>query len=160
MQQARERVLASFSYDADSGEIVRTAKGGGSSVVGAIATQRDANGYLTLTCGGVRYYGHRVAWLFAHGNWPDGQIDHINGNRSDNRLVNLRVVSNRLNSHNRKPFGGRAHIGVSFDARKRKWKAEIMHLGRHKFLGYRATPDEAYKLYLAAKPLIHEGTVV
>lgn len=160
LQEARERIQASFRYEPETGAIIRIARGGGSAKVGESAVSGpNKGGYLLVSCGGELFYAHRVAWLLAHGVAPEGQIDHINGNRQDNRLSNLRDVSNRLNSHNRRPFGGRYVIGVCWDKRKRKWRAGITHHGKEHFLGYRGSQEEAYALYLSAKPAFHEGAI-
>jgi len=62
---------------------------------------RAAHGYLVGSMGGVRYYAHRLIWLFAHGVWPD-HIDHFNGDGWDNRLENLRSCSRSENQRNMK----------------------------------------------------------
>ena len=60
-----------------------------------------SNGYLVVHAYGKNRQAHRVIWLMVHGKWPEGEIDHINGVRTDNRLENLRDVSHTLNSRNR-----------------------------------------------------------
>lgn len=57
-------------------------------------------GYLRVAVSGKRYFAHRIIWLWVHGEWPEGEIDHINGNRADNRIENLRVVDRQGNTRN------------------------------------------------------------
>lgn len=81
---------------------------------------------------------HRVAWAMAHGEWPSGEIDHINGDPLDNRLVNLRQVSRTQNGRNLKKSSANTsgRTGVTWDASRSKWQAMIridrknVHLGR------------------------------
>lgn len=110
-------------------------------------------GRLQASIDGVPRYVHRLIWLFHHGEWPDGQIDHINGDPHDNRIENLRVVTAAGNSRNRR------HRGISFDRRKasRPWRARIMVDGRSISLGYFDTEAEALAEYQRAK-LAHHPT--
>ncbi len=85
-----------------------------------------------------RHYAHRVLWTTFNGPIPEGmQIDHINGDTQDNRLSNLRLVSNRANSMN----AGKSHrsssglVGVHWDAGRNKWLSNAMIEGKTKFLG-------------------------
>lgn len=88
---------------------------------------------------------HRVAWLYVHGKWPDGVIDHINRNSFDNRLCNLRDVTQRENLQNaslsRKNKSG--VTGVRFDPVRCKWVAELKAQHRNLNLGRFATKEEA-----------------
>lgn len=104
------------------------------------------NGYRGISFGCRRWYEHRLAWFLTHGYLPD-QIDHINGNRTDNRLCNLRPATNAQNSANTIKGGhGRAgYSGVYFDGRNkfRKWVAKINVCNKQKTLGYFETAEEA-----------------
>src|SRR4051812_45292702 len=90
-----------LSYDPLTGAITRLVDAMNGRKAGDTATSRQAGGYLTVSVGSRNLFAHRVAWLLAQGEWPQ-QIDHINGDRKKNRLCNLRNVTNRVNSQNRK----------------------------------------------------------
>lgn len=93
---------------------------------------------------GNNLLGHRVAWAVHFGKWPDGQIDHINGDRIDNRLCNLRVVEPGANSRNRKRtvLNTSGVAGVHFNKKQQVWIATINHNGRPVHLGcFKHFPD-------------------
>ncbi len=99
---------------------------------------KDKDGYRVGTIFSLKFKSHRVAWAIYYGDWPNQQIDHINGVKSDNRIANLRDVSqqtNRMNSRlSQKNTSG--HVGVS--GKRGKWNASVqihknvIHLGRFK----------------------------
>lgn len=114
---------------------------------------------LQICIDGTARYANRLAWLYVHGEWPDGQVDHENQDLTDNRISNLRVVAGSAeNSQNRsRPrvdnVAGR--IGVSFDPRSGRYRARIMVDGKSRGLGFFATADAASDAYLTAKRKIH-----
>lgn len=122
---------------------------------GAKAGSLERNGYLKVVVGGLSYKAHRVAWLLANGQWPKGQIDHINGNRSDNRLVNLRDVDQCANQHNQHRRDTGKLVGAFFHKDSGKFQASIRHRGREHYLGLYETEREARAAYLAAKRIFH-----
>jgi len=103
------------------------------------------NGYFVGTIDGRRLVAHRVAYTIFHGSSPEGEIDHSNGNRRDNRIANLRDVSSSENRRNgslsRRSSSG--ITGVTFNTQKRRWKAHITIGNTNLHLGYFATKDEA-----------------
>jgi hypothetical protein len=114
--------------------------------------------YVTIGYRGKIYKAHRLAWLLTHGEWPDGLIDHINGDKHDNRLHNLRVVDAAGNSQNvRKPNrrNKSGFIGVIFF--QKKWRASITVDRKTRWLGDFATPEEAHEAYLTAKRKHHSS---
>jgi hypothetical protein len=124
--------------------------------IGSIAGNTNKIGYVTIGLRKKVYKAHRLAWLYIHGEWPDGLIDHINGDKSDNRLVNLRVVNETGNSENvRKPNkrNKSGFMGVIWF--QNKWRANITINRKTKWLGDYATPEEAHAAYLGAKRLHH-----
>ena len=84
------------------------------------------------------YRAHRLAWLYMFGCFPQNQIDHINGDSLDNRIENLRDVSNLENGRNqKKPKNNKSGVvGVSWDKKKLKWASKICVSGKGLFLGY------------------------
>jgi len=94
-------------------------------------------GYIRINISGKHYRAHRIAWLLHYGAWPQNHIDHINGNPSDNRIVNLRDVSNVENHRNKKlPITNTSGtIGVYWDRRESKWAATIKVNGKRLSLG-------------------------
>jgi len=90
-----------LSYDKDDG-LLRWRVGRGSRKAGVVVGGLDRTGYVRLQTKGKSYFAHRVIWLLHTGQWPVGQVDHINRNRSDNRIANLRDVSVAENARNKK----------------------------------------------------------
>ena len=108
-------------------------------------TSREAKGYLVGKIDGVTFKANRIAWAIFHGEEPKEQIDHINGIRTDNRICNLRVVSNQENCRNKsisvKNTSG--VCGVVWSKKTQKWVAQIGVSGRYFNLGYFPTIEEA-----------------
>jgi hypothetical protein len=97
----RERLLEVVEYDATTGSFTWTVDrhcvAGGSSA-GSI----KSNGYVCVCIDGRRYYAHRLAWLYVHGRWPSGVIDHIDRNGLNNSMSNLRETTQSANLLNQK----------------------------------------------------------
>jgi hypothetical protein len=123
--------------------------------VGKEAGSFDPNGYrvVTLTFEGktIRLYQHRVVWALMNGEWPSSNLDHWNGDESDNRFDNLFEASysgNAQNRSNMKFAKGAYPDGYG-------WRASIRVNGEYIYLGYFATEEEAHKAYLEAKQRLH-----
>jgi hypothetical protein len=101
---------------------------------------------------GHHFKAHRIAWLITHGLWPEFRIDHINGDPTDNRLVNLREASPAQNSANSKCHADNMAglKGVSWHKRQGRWSARIYVCGTRHFLGYFDDPADAHKAYAQA----------
>ena len=116
------------------------------------------SGRLQITLGGVARYAHRLAWLYVYGRWPAGQLDHINGDKLDNRIGNLRELTNAENKQNQsKAYANNRTglLGVSHDPRSGTWRARIMVGGKSKSLGCFSTPEQASDAYRSAKAALH-----
>ena len=118
----------SFSHDADNGKIYDSGK-----AVGRLSQ----GGYIRLDYNYHSYLGHRVAWFLHYGEWPEGQVDHINGIRDDNRICNLRCVTNIENSRNAgvRKANTSGYVGVGVHKATGTWQAYINIDGVRKNLG-------------------------
>ena len=106
---------------------------------------KNSDGYFRGRVFSRRYLAHRVAWAIYSGAWPENEIDHINGDRLDNRIANLRSVTHQENSKNR-AIGIKntsEAIGVSWHNRDLVWAAQIHKNGKQKHIGYFKSKDEA-----------------
>jgi hypothetical protein len=115
---------------------------------GRICKCLDVHGYIQINYNGHIYKGHRLVWLYVYGEMPKDQIDHINHNRADNRIENLRCVNNHINHLNR-PLQSNNKTGisgVSFSKKTEKYFAYITHNGKKNHLGVYKTLEEAIKI--------------
>ena len=125
--------------------------------LGVIKTCSNGNGYFQITLLGKAYLAHRLAWLYMHGKFPEEQLDHINGNKIYNRLLNLREATHAENMQN---VGAQRNNksgfkGVSYYKRYSKWRARIRADGKLTHLGHYNTPELASQAYEAAAKTIH-----
>jgi len=114
-----------------------------------LAGSLDNEGYIRITFQGKHYQAHRLAWFMTHGKWPNQQIDHIDGKRSNNQIHNLRDVDNQTNACNRNKASSNNKsklLGVSQHGKK--WQARITRKGLIKHIGTFDTPIEAYEAYI------------
>ena len=110
------------------------------------------SGYIALSVGGKKALGHRIAWLFAHGEFAQGNIDHINRDKSDNRIANLRLATFEQNAQNRlknsKNTSG--FKGVTWHKRDERWQAAITIKGKVLYLGQYKVLNDASRAYIEA----------
>lgn len=119
---------------------------------GDIAGCKNPNGYIRIVISYKKYYAHRLAWFYVYGVWPKDQIDHINHNRADNRLVNLREATNQENSMNRgiERRNKSGITGVVWSKDRSKWQAQIITKGKIIHLGRFVDKFEAICARLSA----------
>ena len=114
-------------------------------------------GYMLIGLKGEIVMAHKLAWLIMKGEWPAGEVDHIDRNRSNNAWRNLRLCSRSENQENRR--GGRGvsqYIGVSYQGgRAAPWVARIMKNRKSVWLGRFACETAAYVAYCRAKHELH-----
>ncbi|EEY6110740.1 HNH endonuclease [Enterobacter hormaechei] len=155
---APELLRSLFLYDPVTGRLHHKANRRRVKAGSYADSARRADGYrqVALRLDGKQYQlkAHRVAWILAHGAIPHGkQIDHINGIRDDNRLCNLRLVTQRENDQNR-----RKARGYSWNKGCSKWEAYIRVDGVLRHLGLFTTEAAARAAYLKAKARYHPST--
>jgi len=155
-----EKLRELLHYDQVSGIFTWKVRTSRSVKVGNLAGSVDGDGYLRVMALSRRYQAHRLAWLYMYGVWPEGQIDHINRIRTDNRIANLREVTNKQNHQNRsKPSNNTSgHSGESWYKRDSKWVAKITHNYKHTHLGYFENLEEAIAARKAAEKLYWADT--
>ena len=115
------------------------------------------SGYWKVQVQGTRTLAHRIVWLLSHNRWPVDCIDHIDRNKANNRIENLREATIAENGQNRKLNANSTSgfKGVYWDARKRKWRGLIQLNKKKHALGYFDTPEEAHTAYAIAKAELH-----
>lgn len=156
-----------LAYDPDTGALTRlkrprehfsTAQGwkvANSRFAGTVIATDNGEGYLQVMIDGTRYLAHRLAYALHHGielaDLPS-MLDHRNGDPSDNRIGNLRPATTVENARNaRMPSTNKSGLkGACWCKRRSRWQAQISVDGRHRFLGYFDTAEEAAAAYAAA----------
>ncbi len=144
-------------YNQGTGVFVWLTRVNGRVPAGAVAGNVRKDGYVHIGIDGRFYMAHRLAWLHAYGAWPRHEIDHRNGIRNDNRIVNLREATRSQNRQNLTAYrnSSSSYPGVCWARRERKWMAQIQVNGRKIHLGKYATEEEAYAAYCEAKKQAH-----
>lgn len=146
------RLKELFDCNPVTGEFVRRFPRNGSpagKVVGRAAVGR----YVVISADGKFYKAHRLVWLYVHGQMPDCDIDHIDGDKANNRISNLRLATKSQNKANEKLRrdnssgfkGAKPHMG--------RWQARIFVGGKRMSLGYYSTAAQAHEAYLNAARL-------
>jgi hypothetical protein len=147
----QELLRSLLTYDPANGTFtwIRSMLNHRPDLVGTLAGSEGDRGYLAVQIGGTRYFAHRLAWLYIHGFMPS-MIDHINGNRSDNRIENLRIANKSTNSVNT-GLSRRNTTGAKGLMRGRgkddAFYARIVKNGKTIHIGKFPTKDEAAHAY-------------
>ncbi len=156
-----ERLRSLLSYNAETGVFVWLVSVSGRIKVGDIAGNVDRRGYRLIGCDGKAYKAHRLAWLWQHGAWPKDQIDHIDGDKSNNRLTNLREATNTENQQNKRRARldnkSTGLIGAKIHRKTGKYMASIGVNKRRIYLGLYDTAELAHNAYITAKRELHPG---
>jgi hypothetical protein len=115
------------------------------------------NGHLEIKINKFRYRAHQWAWFYVYGEWPERDIDHDNGIKTDNRIKNLRLATNAQNSQNKGKTKSNTsgYKGVSKCKRTGKWRAQIMVNLKAINLGVFACPELAHLVYAEHAAKLH-----
>lgn len=161
MKISHEELIEHVSYDPETGIFRWRRKDHGrrSNECGSINNQ---TGYVYLCINRKRLLGHRAAWLYVKGSSPEGQIDHINGCKTDNRISNLRDVSRSTNQQNRRKAGKGNKCGLlgAHSTAEGKFTSRIVVGKDRVYLGYFDTAEQAHEAYIKAKRQYHEGCML
>lgn len=142
----QKRLKQLLSYDPKTGLFTRISSPK-KHRIGTIPGARNTQGHIQIRVDGPLYLAHRLVWLYVYGRFPKDQLDHINGNRTDNRLKNLREVNQKQNTENQKLHGRNisGYRGVAWSSSHGKWRADVTHHYAHYFVGLFSCPKEAGK---------------
>lgn len=152
----KDELLSQLDYDRATGKLTwKVTKG--RKIAGQEAGWLDNLGYRFTRFGGVLYGNHRVIVFLETGEWPAGDVDHIDGNPSNNAITNLRVCSHAENQRNMKKHKDNTSgfKGVYWNKQCEKWMAKVVVDGKQKYLGLYADKIAAAKAYDAAAANIH-----
>lgn len=156
-----QQVSEWLRYDHETGRLFWIKRPCHNVFAGAIAGTKTQSGYIQICVQKRLYKAHRIAWLLHYGKWPDSILDHINGNRTDNRIDNLRVVSPSMNSQNQRRPQRRNVTGVlGVSPTNGRWRAEIFVSGKKKYLGTFDSPERAHMAYIEEKRKSHHGCTI
>lgn len=156
LDTARLREL--LHYDPLTGEFRWLVNRHPNKTKGALAGSPDEEGYIRIGIDKRRYRAHRLAWFYMHGVWPDDEVDHRNGVRTDNSLLNLRVVTRSVNMQNMRKSPAKAStLPMGVNRGPQGLYAQIFANGRKINLGKFETPEAAHDAYIAAKRQLHAG---
>jgi len=151
-----------LDYDPDTGIFRWRMQPSRNVNAGAVAGSVKYLGYISIRVNRTDFMAHRLAWLYTHGVMPTHDIDHINGDKTDNRIRNLRDVSRSVNLQNQtcpRMDNTSGYLGVSFRKDTKRWCAQIKVNRRKQHLGYFKSAEAAHAAYLAAKLRLHPGDV-
>ena len=158
-----EEVKRRVRYDPETGVFTWATTRRGTVKEGVELGSWGAYGYKTVRLNQRSYKLHRLAWWLTTGSPPSGDVDHINGVRSDNRISNLRDVSRKMNLENRaSPMSRNSTglLGAYYDKRKCHFYARISHHNVSRHLGTFGSAEEAHEAYLHAKRELHTGNTL
>ena len=146
-----------FAYDPETGVLVWKKPGGNrKDRIGKAITAKGSHGYLVAGITHAKqerlFLVHRIAFAMHYGFWPEKEVDHVNGDRTDNRAVNLRQATSIEQGQNKKWKLGKSDLpGIYWNNGVDKWQAQITYNDRRIYLGIFDDKEEAHQTYLAAR---------
>lgn len=157
----REEVAELLEYDPNTGVFTWKAITSNRVKAGIRAGTVNGRGYRLIGVNGKQVPAHRLAFLFMTGKWPAKYVDHINGQRDDNRFPNLRDVTQTVNMQNQKKARQDSKTGLlGVTLKKGRFRATIKVNGKQRSLGTFSTPEVAHAVYLSHKRKAHPGNTL
>jgi hypothetical protein len=154
------RVHEVLRYEPETGKLFWKLSNSNRIKIGSEAGTIAKVGYRYVSIDGHRLLAHRLIFFMQNGEWPKQDIDHMDGDRLNNRWSNLRECSRQMNTENRRNAQLNSLtrvLGVS--PSRGIFRAQIQVDGKNKYLGRFKTLEEAQSAYLAAKSKLHKGFV-
>lgn len=147
-----EEIRQFLNYDPNTGHFRWKARVANHTKIGTTAGSKNSKGYEQIRLRRRNYAAHRLALLYVYGDWPSGQIDHINLDPLDNRITNLRLATPSQNTANQRKRNGTSSRfkGVTKHRQMSKWQAQIKLLGKNHYLGLFDSEEAAYAAYCKA----------
>lgn len=151
------RLKSVLDYDPLTGVFTRLKSSTRPDRIGKPAGGVSPSGYHRISVLGGYYQTHQLVWMWVYGRWPDGELDHKDRNRANNRLSNLVDGTKAMNQHNRgvQTNNCSGYRGVSWCNRTCKWVAQIRVNKKTHFLGRHTSAAKASEIYEAAKRIYH-----
>lgn len=147
-----ERLRELLDYSPETGVFYWRGDRGGRQFSGKPAGSRMSTGYIEICVEGWRIKAHRLAWLYHYGEYPKYVIDHVNGQRDDNRISNLRDVPFATNLQNQSAISENNATGIRGVSKVRdKYRVELQANGVRYHVGMFSSLEEAAKAYEAKK---------
>jgi hypothetical protein len=135
LNQAKLKEL--LDYNPDTGDFTNKVMRSLRAMPGQIAGNLTPRGYIDIVIFGKKYKAHRLAWFYVYGVWPTNNIDHINRSKIDNRIANLRDITQAQNGQNKTIHTNNSsgHTGVMWHKATQRWRARIHVSGKEIYLG-------------------------
>lgn len=153
-----ERLRELLDYDSETGIFIRRITTSNRAAKGSKAGRNNGNGYLRIMIDRYTDYAHRLAWFYVYKRWPNGEVDHIDGNGRNNAISNLREGTHAENFQNLslRNTNKSGRMGVSWSKLHSKWEAYIWVNSKKKYLGLFDDREAAGSAYLSAKRELHQ----
>ena len=155
-----EDAFKHFILNGVSGELIWRVTASSRAMAGSIAGSIHNKGYLMVRLKGNGYLAHRIVWLLTYGKYPNGMIDHIDGNKLNNSIYNLRDVNESINKKNSKKYSNNTsgYAGVKFNKKYNRWSACYRSENKNFHIGSFDTAQEANKAVIKAREANGEFT--
>jgi hypothetical protein len=156
-----KRIKSLLAYTPDTG-VFTWRQSRGTKKEGSVAGWQHSTGYWYIRLDGCDYKLHRLAWLYVYGKDPEGLLDHIDRNKSNNRITNLRTATHAQNQQNKKVYKNNrsGHKGIGWYAPTNKWRVRIQHEGTNRLLGYFIYLKDAVAARAAAEKKTHSHAAI
>lgn len=146
-----------FDYDPETGDLIWKVDLYSNKVKGKVAGSMHVSGYMDVQINGKKFKTHRMVWLWHQGVFPANGLDHINGDKSDNRIENLREATTAQNAQNlRKAQSNNKSGYLGVRPFRNRWQAKITVNNKRHHIGTYDNPEAAHEAYLAKKRELHE----